>query len=95
MKRASRKNKLVVGAFVILIGLLIGAATLFFGDDLKMFKSSSLYFASFRNASGLHAGAPLKMGGVDIGSVQSIAIDSTEGSPRILLTLLIYYLTTN
>lgn len=91
MKRASRKSKLVVGAFVVMVGLLIVAATMFFGDDLKIFKTSSRYFASFRNASGLHSGAPLKMGGVDIGTVEAIAIDAAGDSPRILLTLVIYF----
>ena len=90
MKRASRRNKLVVGGFVLVMGLLAAAAVLLFSDDVTMFKSSSRYFASFKNTSGLHIGAPLKMGGVDIGSVVDIAISTTNATPQILLTLLIY-----
>lgn len=90
MKRATRANKLVVGAFALGMAVVIGAATLFFGDSLSLFKRSSRYFASFKNAAGLHVGAPLKMGGVDIGSVEAIAIDTDGDTPKILLTLMIY-----
>lgn len=90
MKRATRTHKLAVGAFVVTMAALVMVATLFFSDDLTMFKHTSRYFASFKNTAGLHVGAPLKMGGVDIGSVEGIAIDTEGSTPRILLTLIIF-----
>ena len=90
MKKATRTHKLAVGAFVVTAAALIMIATLFFSDDLTMFRHTSRYFASFKNTAGLHVGAPLKMGGVDIGSVEGIAIDTEGSTPRILLTLVIF-----
>jgi phospholipid/cholesterol/gamma-HCH transport system substrate-binding protein len=72
------------------MGLLISAGTLLFSDDLALFKSKTRYFASFGSAAGLHEGAPLRMGGVDIGSVESVTIDSTSGTTRIVLSLVVY-----
>jgi phospholipid/cholesterol/gamma-HCH transport system substrate-binding protein len=90
VKKANRKQKLVVGAFVAFIVLLGAVATLFFGEDLTMFKHNSRFFAAFKTTAGLHVGAPLKMGGVDVGSVEAITIDTEGAIPRILLTLIVY-----
>jgi phospholipid/cholesterol/gamma-HCH transport system substrate-binding protein len=90
MKKATRKQKLAVGGFVVGMILLMVTAILFFGDDLTFFKHSSRYFAGFKNTAGLHVGAALQMGGVDVGTVEAIAIDTTGKTPRILLTLMIF-----
>lgn len=64
-----------VGIFVLLGLVLIGYMTIklghvnFFGDD-----SYSLY-AKFTSISGLRAGNPVKMLGMEIGRVESLSID--------------------
>lgn len=90
MKRASRKNKLVVGGFFVLMAAVAAVAILIFSDNLTLLKRRSRFFASFKNAAGLNVGAPIKMGGVDIGSVQSVHISTTSDSPLILLSLTVY-----
>jgi phospholipid/cholesterol/gamma-HCH transport system substrate-binding protein len=90
MKRASRKNKLVVGGFFVVMAAVAATAILLFSDDLNLLKTKSRFFASFKNAAGLHVGAPIKMGGVDIGSVQSVHISTAGDSPLILLSLIVY-----
>ncbi len=90
MKQASRKSKFYLGAFTVLMTVLIGLAILFAGQDLTLFKSRTKYLVLFKNTTGLQAGAPLKMGGVDIGNVESIAITNDNGFPQILATLVVY-----
>lgn len=67
-----------VGIFVLLGLVLIGYMTIklghvtFFGDD-----SYSLY-AKFTSVSGLRAGNPVKMLGMEIGRVEALTIDQED-----------------
>lgn len=67
-----------VGIFVLLGLVLIGYMTIklghvtFFGDD-----SYSLY-AKFTSVSGLRAGNPVKMLGMEIGRVEALTIDQDD-----------------
>ena len=90
MKQASRQSKFYLGAFAVIMTGLIGLAILFAGRDMTLFKSRTKFFVLFKNTTGLQVGAPLKMGGVDIGNVESIAITNDNGSPQILATLVVY-----
>ena len=90
MKQASRKSKFYLGAFAVIMTVVIALAILFAGQDLTLFKSRTKYFVLFKNTTGLQSGAPLKMGGVDIGNVEHIAIANDQGNPQILATLVVY-----
>lgn len=89
MKHINRKHKLITGAFVSgMIALAVGTVFLL-GDGASLFRGQSRYFAVFKNTAGLGVGAPVKMGGVEIGSVEQIGIDQEGTEPRIRLTLAI------
>lgn len=90
MKRASRKSKLYVGGFVVIMALLAIGALLFLGNDIAMIKSKSHFTASFKDISGLQVGAPVKMGGVDVGIIDDISILSKAGETTIVTNLTIY-----
>jgi phospholipid/cholesterol/gamma-HCH transport system substrate-binding protein len=67
---ASRDIK--VGAFV-LAGLLVTAAVIFMiGDQRQMFQSKVEFHVKFTDVDGLTRGSPVRMGGVDIGSVSNV-----------------------
>jgi len=72
-----------VGIFV-LAGLLIAAAMVFaIGDKRNYWVQKNTYQASFADVAGLKPGAPVRMGGVDVGSVTSVAHSQTANDPRI------------
>lgn len=90
MKQASRKTKIYVGGFVVAAALLMTVVVLFVGNDLNFLKKRKTYSATFSSTNGLNVGAALKMGGVDIGSVQDIAIILSDSEPHIRAKILIY-----
>ncbi len=89
MKKAQKKTKFMVGAFVVVAGLVMSGAVLLMSDDLSMFKSKTNFFAHFDNAEGLHVGSPIKLGGVEIGLVDAISVDVTAAKPDVRAKLVV------
>ncbi len=90
MKRANRKTKLLVGSFAVAFVVVVALTLLMAGDDLALFRKKSQYFVVFRDASGLQAGAPVKIGGVTVGNVDAVVIDSSDDPPKVVTTLTIF-----
>jgi phospholipid/cholesterol/gamma-HCH transport system substrate-binding protein len=62
-----------VGVFV-LAGLCTMGATIFLiGEERRAFSKKESYFSVFRDVQGLRRGSPVRMGGVDIGSVAEVS----------------------
>lgn len=73
------KKNLMVGAFVIL-GLVLGALVIFLiGDERRLFSSSASFYANFADVQGLKPGAPIRMGGIDVGHVDKVGYSKTDG----------------
>ncbi|MDO4697759.1 MAG: outer membrane lipid asymmetry maintenance protein MlaD [Pasteurellaceae bacterium] len=86
--RQSIKYEFWVGLFV-LFGL---AALVFLGlrvANVQGFSAEKTYtlYATFDNIGGLKARAPIKVGGVVIGRVASIALDPKTYTPRVALAI--------
>lgn len=64
-----------VGAFVVLTLVVLVAVVGLLGRSRSLFSRKALLHTSFDNISGLVVGAPVRLGGVDIGTVQSIRFD--------------------
>lgn len=61
-----------VGLFV-LAGLIFSAIVIFLiGDERRLFASSVQFTSRFADVQGLKSGAPIRMGGIDIGHVESV-----------------------
>jgi phospholipid/cholesterol/gamma-HCH transport system substrate-binding protein len=67
---ASRDIK--VGIFVILSLVVLGAVVFLIGEERKLFESQMTMQAAFKDVKGLSRGSPVRMGGVDIGSVSEV-----------------------
>ena len=68
-------RELKVGLFVIL-GLALAMVAIFLiGDTRRLWESKTSYRAAFKDVAGLKPGAPVRMGGLDIGSVTSVGHD--------------------
>jgi phospholipid/cholesterol/gamma-HCH transport system substrate-binding protein len=62
-----------VGAFV-LAGLIVAGIVIFLiGDEKRLFDAKVTFHTSFSDVQGLKAGAPVRLGGIDIGTVSRVA----------------------
>jgi phospholipid/cholesterol/gamma-HCH transport system substrate-binding protein len=76
-----------VGIFV-LVGLALCAVAVFLiGDSQQLWQPKVQYRAAFNDVAGLKPGAPVRMGGLDIGNVTSVGHGDNPGDPRIYVTL--------
>jgi len=62
-----------VGAFVLAGLTAIGAVIFLIGDERQIFRHKAPYSAEFEDVQGLRRGSPVRMGGVDIGTVVAVA----------------------
>src|SRR5882724_4284188 len=76
-----------VGAFV-LAGLVVAGIVVFLiGDEKRFFDSKLIYHTSFSDVQGLKTGAPVRLGGIDIGAVSRIAHSSDPTDSRLYVDL--------
>jgi len=62
-----------VGAFVA-VGLAVAGLVVFLiGDERRAFEKKAKYYAIFDDVQGLTRGAPIRMGGVDVGQVGEVS----------------------
>jgi phospholipid/cholesterol/gamma-HCH transport system substrate-binding protein len=84
---AITKGDLKVGLFVLL-GLVLTALVIFLiGDERRLFVSSVTFHTKFGDVQGLNRGAPVRMGGVRIGSVSSVSYSDDSGDPTVYVVL--------
>lgn len=68
----NRSRDIKVGLFV-LAGLLFSALVIFLiGDERRFFNSSVRINTTFTDVQGLKPGAPVRMGGIDVGTVKKV-----------------------
>ncbi len=76
-------KQLRVGIFV-LVGLALMTAIIFMiGESRQVWARKITYQATFADVAGLKAGAPVRMGGVDVGSVTSVQHSDEVSDSRI------------
>jgi phospholipid/cholesterol/gamma-HCH transport system substrate-binding protein len=69
----ARNTELRVGVFVT-VALVVGFFVVFaLGSNSAMFASRNHYSATFDNAQGLRPGSPVRMAGIDVGTVDSVS----------------------
>ncbi|UQA55871.1 MlaD family protein [Polyangium aurulentum] len=83
----SRSRDVKVGIFV-LSGLLFAALVIFLiGDERRFFNSSVKFRTSFADVQGLKPGAPVRMGGIDIGTVEEVGYTPGSLDPTVHVKL--------
>jgi phospholipid/cholesterol/gamma-HCH transport system substrate-binding protein len=79
-------RQLKVGLFVILgLGLTM-LAVFFIGDTRGLWQTKVGYRTAFQDVAGLKPGAPVRMGGLDIGAVTHVSHENA-GDPRVFVAL--------
>jgi phospholipid/cholesterol/gamma-HCH transport system substrate-binding protein len=80
-------RQLKVGIFV-LVGLVLTMAAIFLiGSTRQLWESKISYKAAFHDVSGLKPGAPVRMGGLDVGQVTSVSHGNDPKDARIFVSL--------
>jgi phospholipid/cholesterol/gamma-HCH transport system substrate-binding protein len=80
-------RELKVGLFVI-FGLALGMVAVFLiGDTRQLWSPKREYRTTFQDVAGLKPGAPVRMGGLDIGSVTTVGYGGDLGDRRISVKL--------
>lgn len=87
MRSASARTRTYLGVFVLVVGAVAALCVMIAGDDIGFFRRTTKFTARFANTAGLVAGAPVRMGGVEIGRVVAIGIENTGPTPVIVATL--------
>jgi phospholipid/cholesterol/gamma-HCH transport system substrate-binding protein len=72
-----------VGAFTLAGLLVVGLVVFLIGEERKLFESKLRYHSNFQDVQGLRRGSPVRMGGVDIGSVTEVAYGDVAEDKRI------------
>ena len=72
-----------VGAFTLAGLLVLGLVVFMIGEERKLFESKLEYKAKFEEVQGLRRGSPVRMGGVDIGSVTEVAYGEVADDKQI------------
>jgi len=77
------KREVKVGIFV-LIGLIVAGAIIFMvGDERRVFDRHFRLHAAFEDVAGLKPGAPVRMGGVDVGTVEAVKFSGDPYDKRL------------
>ena len=76
-----------VGIFV-LAGLVVAGIVIFLiGEEKRLFESKILYHTSFSDVQGLKSGAPVRLGGIDIGNVSKVRHADDPGDNRLYVDI--------
>ncbi len=78
-----------VGAFALAGLSVMGFVVFMIGQERKLFESKLLYRAKFQEVQGLRSGSPVRMGGVDIGSVTEVAYGDVADDKQIHVKMLV------
>jgi len=80
-------REIKVGAFVLAGLIVVGLVIFMIGEERQLFSSRVEYRTSFEDVEGLRRGSPVRMGGVDVGSVSSVSYSEQEKDTTIYVIL--------
>ena len=84
---AALSKEMRVGVFV-LAGLVVAGIVIFMiGDEKRLFESKLTYHSSFSDVQGLKPGAPVRLGGIDIGAVSQIQHSNDPSDNRLYVDM--------
>jgi phospholipid/cholesterol/gamma-HCH transport system substrate-binding protein len=76
-----------VGAFVAAGLLVAGLVVFLIGDERRAFAKKDRYYVVFEDVQGLTRGSPVRMGGVDVGQVQSVSYGEDARDSRLRVAM--------
>lgn len=94
MRASERSNAMRVGVFLT-VGMLVGALAIFaIGEKSGLFERKVVVYANFEDISGLVSGAPVRLAGLDVGTVSDIELPEKleEREARVALSIKARYM---
>ncbi|MFO0593026.1 MAG: MlaD family protein [Polyangiaceae bacterium] len=82
-----RTSDVKVGIFVFVGIVMTGLVIFLIGDERRLFSSAVMFHTKFSDVQGLKEGAPIRMGGIDIGHVDEVGYGKDPGDTTIYVTL--------
>src|SRR5580700_961144 len=82
-------RQLKVGLFVIFGIALTMFAVFLIGDTRQLWNGKVGYHVAFKEVAGLKPGAPVRMGGLDVGDVTHVGHGKDPGDARVFVTMAI------
>lgn len=76
-----------VGIFVAIALIVSGAFVFLIGDNRRMWETKVMYRATFADVAGLKPGAPIRMAGVEVGTVGEVGHAQDSRDTKIHVTL--------
>ena len=86
MPRTSSREA-TVGAFLALALIVLAVGIMAVGGESRLFSRSAYYRVVFPSTDGLIVGSPVKMGGVQVGSVTELRLPTDPGAQGVVLSL--------
>ena len=83
------KSELRTGIFVILAILVLGLSIWVLGRERNIFGRQLQFFTAFSDVKGLSPGAPVRLGGISIGRVDTIKFAPERKDPKVYVEFLI------
>jgi phospholipid/cholesterol/gamma-HCH transport system substrate-binding protein len=83
----SRARDIKVGIFVFAGLVFTGLVIFLIGDERRLFASAVEFHTQFTDVQGLKPGAPVRMGGIDIGHVADVGYGKEASDATIYVTL--------
>src|ERR1700678_2811928 len=82
-------RELRVGMFVVIGVALLVLMVVLIGDTRRLWEPKVAYRAAFDDIAGLKPGAPVRMGGFDIGAVTDVGHDGSSNDAHIYVSMVI------
>lgn len=83
----AKSRSLKVGGFVFVAFVLATMSVFLIGENRRAWDRKMTYQARFNDVVGLKAGSAVRMGGIDVGSVTSVAHGDKADDPKIYVTI--------
>jgi phospholipid/cholesterol/gamma-HCH transport system substrate-binding protein len=83
----SALREVKVGMFVLAGFAVLGVVIFLIGEERRAFASKGTYTTVFQDVQGLRRGSPVRMGGVDIGSVAEVGYGSEADDRKIYVKM--------
>lgn len=86
-KQSTRWSMLRVGVFAACAVAVLAGVVIFLTKSEAIFESKAILYTDFANVSGLVVGSPVRLAGIDIGSVESIRFSKDQTNKRVVVGL--------
>src|SRR5512139_634565 len=87
MATKNRSRDVLVGGFTVLALVVFALAVMAVGGETRLFSKKASYRALLQSSDGLVIGSPVKMSGVQVGTVTEVRLSRDPSSAGIEVTL--------